>query len=440
MIGIRVFNGWFWIGRQAVLLSAFHPSHYWSRAVNAACWNSHFNGVPGAANCLELPSGSPISQSVNSLTLGKRSREAAETCSRRRDRGSYAAQTAWVLVTTDASQQRINKPYCVRSSRSNLIIQRITMVNDPTGIVASIASVRQHLENLNYVCSDSIATAVYLAFHLKKPVLIEGPPGVGKTELAKTTAQMFSLPLIRLQCYEGLDEAKALYEWKYGKQLLYTQVLKETVQEVLQGASGFTESVRRLHEFGDIFFSEEFLEPRPLLRALREPNGCVLLIDEVDKSDHEFESLLLEILSDYQVSIPEIGTIKAVNVPPLVFLTSNNTREISDALKRRCLHLYIPFPDVALEQRIIAARVPEMAVELSRQLAAFIQSLRAIDLKKVPSISETIDWARALMLLHAQQLDPELVRSTLSVILKFQEDIDNVQPDLRALTDKAVKR
>ncbi len=273
----------------------------------------------------------------------------------------------------------------------------------------------------------------------KKPVLIEGPPGVGKTELAKTTAQMFSLPLIRLQCYEGLDEAKALYEWKYGKQLLYTQVLKETVKEVLQGASGFAESVGRLHEFGDIFFSEEFLEPRPLLRALREPNGCVLLIDEVDKSDHEFESLLLEILSDYQVSIPEIGTVKAVSDPPLVFLTSNNTREISDALKRRCLHLYIPFPDVALEQRIIRARVPDMAAELSRQLAAFIQSLRAIDLKKVPSISETIDWARALMLLHAQQLEPDLVRSTLSVILKFQEDIDNVQPDVRALTDKALK-
>jgi MoxR-like ATPase len=314
------------------------------------------------------------------------------------------------------------------------------MVNDSTGIVASIASVRQHLEDLNYVCNDSIATAVYLAFHLKKPVLIEGPPGVGKTELAKTTAQMLSLPLIRLQCYEGLDEAKALYEWKYGKQLLYTQVLKETVKEVLQGASGFAESIGRLHEFGDIFFSEEFLEPRPLLRALREPNGCVLLIDEVDKSDHEFESLLLEILSDYQVSIPEIGTVKAVNVPPLVFLTSNNTREISDALKRRCLHLYIPFPDVALEQKIIQARVPEMAADLSRQLAAFIQSLRAIDLKKVPSISETIDWARALMLLHAQQLDPELVRSTLNVILKFQEDIDNVQPDLRALTEKAVKR
>ena len=214
----------------------------------------------------------------------------------------------------------------------------------PPQIAASVASLQQHLETHRYICSAQIATAVYLAYHLRKPVLIEGPPGVGKTELAKTTAEMFDLPLIRLQCYEGLDEAKALYEWKYGKQLLYTQVLKQTLDEVLQGAKGFAESVKRLHEFGDIFFSEEFLEARPLLKALQEERGCVLLIDEVDKSDHEFESLLLEILSDYQVSIPEIGTVRARHEPPLVFLTSNNTREISDALKRRCLHLYIPVP------------------------------------------------------------------------------------------------
>ena len=234
------------------------------------------------------------------------------------------------------------------------------IVPDIEQIAASVDSIRKTFEQHRYICSNQIATAVYLAFHLKKPVLIEGPPGVGKTELAKTTATMFGMPLIRLQCYEGLDEAKALYEWKYGKQLLYTQVLKETLDEVLQGAKGFDESVGRLHEFGDIFFSEEFIEPRPLLKALKEEHGCVLLIDEVDKSDHEFESLLLEILSDFQVSIPEIGTVKAKAEPPLVFLTSNNTREISDALKRRCLHLYIPFPDVDLEQRIIQARVPEI--------------------------------------------------------------------------------
>ncbi|MDP6376131.1 MAG: MoxR family ATPase [Pseudomonadales bacterium] len=310
---------------------------------------------------------------------------------------------------------------------------------DIAKMAESVEALKAHFEEHRYICSDQVATAVYLAFHLRKPVLVEGPPGVGKTELAKTTSEMFDLPLIRLQCYEGLDEAKAIYEWKYGKQLLYTQVLKETLDEVLQGAQGFAESVGRLHEFGDIFFSEEFLEPRPLLKALREEDGCVLLIDEVDKSDHEFESLLLEILSDYQVSIPEIGTVKATKEPPMVFLTSNNTREISDALKRRCLHLYIPFPDVDIEQRIIHARVPDIPEELRRQLVTFIQELRDLDLKKVPAISETIDWARTLLLLHTETLDPQLVRDTLNVILKFQEDIENVDSEITAITSKALK-
>ena len=306
-------------------------------------------------------------------------------------------------------------------------------------LTESVEKLKSAFDEHNYICSDQIATAVYLAYHLHKPILIEGPPGVGKTELAKTTADMFALPLIRLQCYEGLDESKAIYEWKYGKQLLYTQVLKETLDEVLQGAKGFAQSVNRLHEFGDIFFSEEFLEPRPLLKALKEENGCVLLIDEVDKSDHEFEALLLEMLSDFQVSIPEIGTVKAVHQPPMVFLTSNNTREISDALKRRCLHLYIPFPDVDLEQRIIRARVPEIPPELRRQLVAFIQELRDLDLKKVPAISETIDWARTLLLLHTETLDPQLVRDTLNVILKFQEDIENVDAEITTLTSRVLK-
>lgn len=300
--------------------------------------------------------------------------------------------------------------------------------------------IRDNFESMRYICSLEIATAVFLAYHLEKPVLIEGPPGVGKTELAKTTAELLDLPCIRLQCYEGLDESKAIYEWKYGKQLLYTQVLKETLGEILEGAKGLSQSVEKLHEFGDIFFSEEFLEPRPLLKALREDESCVLLIDEVDKSDHEFESLLLEMLSDYQLSIPEIGTVKAIpDRKPIVFLTSNNTREISDALKRRCLHLYIPFPDAELESRIVEARVPEISERLNHQLVAFVQELRELDLKKVPAISETIDWARTLILLHSESLDPDLVRQTLNVILKFQEDVESVEAELQGLTNRALK-
>ena len=312
-------------------------------------------------------------------------------------------------------------------------------MTDIEKIADSVGSIKDHFESHRYICSDEIATAVFLAYKLKKPVLIEGPPGVGKTELAKTASEMFTLPLVRLQCYEGLDESKAIYEWKYGKQLLYTQVLKEALDEVLQGAKGFSQSVAKLHEFGDIFFSNEFLEPRPLLKAIREENGCVLLIDEIDKADHEFESLLLEILSDYQISIPEIGTVKATTEPPIVFLTSNNTREISDALKRRCLHLYIPFPDTDLESRIIEARVPEIPPELKRQLVQFIQELRQLDLKKLPAISETIDWARTLVLLHAESLEPKMVKDTLNVILKFQEDIENVSGEVNALTAKIAK-
>ena len=296
----------------------------------------------------------------------------------------------------------------------------------------SVARIEKGFESFGYICSTNIATAVYLAFQLRKPILVEGPPGVGKTELAKTTAELLEVPLIRLQCYEGLDEAKALYEWKYGKQLLYTQVLKEKLGDLLKGAQGLAESVERLHQFGDIFYSEEFLEPRPLLKAMRQERGAILLIDEVDKSDYEFESLLLEILSDYQVSVPEIGTVKA-EVAPMVFLTSNNTRDISDALKRRCLHLYIPFPTVELEERIVRSRVPDINEQLRHQLVEFVHSLRQLDLKKAPAISETIDWARSLLLLHADQLDEELVQNTLNVLLKFQDDIEATEPELRSL-------
>ena len=296
----------------------------------------------------------------------------------------------------------------------------------------SIPAIQQGFESQGYICTREIATAVFLGFQLRKPILVEGPAGVGKTELAKTAAMLLAAPLIRMQCYEGLDEAKALYEWKYGKQLLYTQVLKEKLGDLLQGAKGLAESVERLHQFGDIFYSEDFLEPRPLLQALRQDQGAILLIDEVDKADYEFESLLLELLSDYQVSIPEIGTVKA-KISPMVFLTSNNTRDLSDALKRRCLHLYIPYPSTELEERIVNSRVPEIEASLRRQLVAFVHSLRQLELRKTPAISETIDWARSLLLLHADRLDEELIRGTLNVLLKFQDDIEATEAELRNL-------
>ncbi len=302
--------------------------------------------------------------------------------------------------------------------------------------VTSIAAVEAGLAGSGYIPSRQIATAVYLAHHLQKPVLVEGPAGVGKTELAKSIAAWLDLPLIRMQCYEGLDEAKALYEWKYGKQLLYTQILREKIGEVLGVTDSLNTALDKLHGFGDLFFSPEFLEPRPLLRALQAPGGAVLLVDEVDKSDQEFEAFLLEILSDYQVTIPEIGRI-AATVPPVVILTSNSMRDLGDALKRRCLHLHIGFPDAKLEARIIASRVPEAEAGLRAQLVAFVQSLRGLDLKKPPSVSETIDWARVLVLLHATSLDTELVRDTLNVLLKFETDIETAGRQLGELVAKA---
>ena len=287
-----------------------------------------------------------------------------------------------------------------------------------------------------YIASRQIATAIFVAENLTKPVLVEGSAGVGKTELALASAAWLGLPLIRMQCYEGLDESKALYEWKYGKQLLYTQILKDKMGDVLGDAPGLDAAMKKLQGFGDMFFSEEFLEPRPLLKALRQKHGAVLLIDEIDKSDEEFEAFLLEILSAYQVTIPEIGTIQST-VPPLVFLTSNNMREMGDALKRRCLHLYIPLPDAKLEEQIVAARIPDIEQKLRRKLGAFVQMLREQDLKKLPSISETLDWARVLMLLHADDLSPDMIRDTLNVLLKFEQDIKAVQPQIAELTRKA---
>ncbi|NOG72656.1 MoxR family ATPase [Roseicella sp. DB1501] len=304
------------------------------------------------------------------------------------------------------------------------------------GLLDSIEATETGLQSAGYIASRPISTAVYLAHHLRKPILVEGPAGVGKTELAKAVSGWLGLSLIRMQCYEGLDESKALYEWKYGKQLLYTQILKDRLGSVLGEEPGLDAAMRRLHGVSDLFFSEEFLEPRPLLRALREPGGAVLLIDEVDKADQEFEAFLLELLSDYQVSIPEIGTVQA-EVAPLVLLTSNSMRDLGDALKRRCLHLHIGLPDARLEARIIASRVPAAAEDLRRQLVAFVQQLRTLDLKKLPSVSETIDWARVLVLLHAPQLDHGMVRDTLNVLLKFESDIEAVEPQIAELLLRA---
>ncbi|HVR53834.1 MAG TPA: MoxR family ATPase [Pseudorhodoferax sp.] len=306
----------------------------------------------------------------------------------------------------------------------------------PAGL-ASVDSVIALLAGAGYIASRPIATAVYLAHHLRKPVLIEGPAGVGKTELAVSIARALQFALLRLQCYEGLDDSKALYEWKYGKQLLYTQILKEKIGLLVDDADTLQSAFGKLAGFQDLFFSRDFLEPRPLLQAMEQPGGSVLLIDEVDKSEESFEALLLEVLADYQVTIPEIGTIRA-QVPPLVILTSNNTRELGDALKRRCLHLHIGFPDAALEQRVLRARVPGIQDALLAQLVAFVQALRADNIRKPPSIAESVDWARTLLLMHASVLDEALVRDTLGVLLKRETDVREVEGRLGQMTRAAL--
>lgn len=293
-------------------------------------------------------------------------------------------------------------------------------------------AIQDGLKANGYLCHREMALALHLARLLQKPLLVEGPPGVGKTELARASATLLGLPLIRLQCYEGIDESRALYEWKYGKQLLYTQLLRDSLGEVIGDAGTLAAAMERLRGFNDAFHSEDFLEPRPLLSALQSTHGCVLLIDEIDKADEEFEAFLLEMLADYQVTIPELGTVKA-SVPPLVFLTSNDSRELGDALRRRCLHLHIPYPTAALENAIIASRVPEAAEDLRRKLVAFVQALRDLPLRKPPAVSETIEWARALVLLQAQHLDANLVRDTLNVLLKHRADINQADNALSRL-------
>ncbi len=279
------------------------------------------------------------------------------------------------------------------------------------------------LEGEKYICSPEIATTIFLAMKMEKPVLVEGPAGVGKTELGKCVASSMGMDLIRLQCYEGLDEAKALYEWEYAKQLLYTQILKDKLSEVLGGEKSLSEAVNRLSGEEDVFFSERFLIPRPILQAITNPKPTVLLIDEIDKSDSEFEAFLLEVLSDFQVSIPEIGTIRAQH-KPFVLLTSNNAREMSDALKRRCLHLYIDFPTRELEEKIVSLKVPECGAYLISELVKAVHRIRELPMKKDPSISETLDWAKALALLGCEVMKQDIAISTLNFLLKYEKDIE----------------
>jgi MoxR-like ATPase len=288
------------------------------------------------------------------------------------------------------------------------------------------ADVGRRLGNQQYITSDEIATVVYLAQSLCKPILAEGPAGVGKTELAKAWAAALGAPLVRLQCYEGLDESKALYEWEYAKQMLYTQLLRDTLHNVLGDVQSLAEAASRLAQEEDVFFSENFLLPRPLLSALTSDEPVVLLIDEIDRADVEFEAFLLEVLSDFQVSVPELGTIHAKH-QPMVLLTSNNTRELSEALKRRCLYLYVGYPTLEAELDIVRLKVPDLRPELARQAVAVVQQLRNMDLRKVPSISETIDWARALVALNASQIDEETMKNTLTVLLKYEADVQKAK-------------
>lgn len=293
----------------------------------------------------------------------------------------------------------------------------------------SIDQTIESLRDQQYICDRKLATVAFLALKMRKPILIEGPAGVGKTELAKVVAKTLDRQLIRLQCYGGLDEARALYEWEYGKQLLYTQILRDKIGRFFEGVDDLREAVEQLRQHEDVFFSEHFIVRRPILQAISSPEPVVLLIDEIDRAEEQFEAFLLEVLSDFQVSVPEIGTVVA-KTPPYVVITSNNTRDLSDALKRRCLHLFIGYPDEKRELDIIRLKVPEIQETLAAQVVHVIRRIRALDLRKAPSISETLDWAQALLLLNAESITQELLEETLQLLVKYDRDTQRVSEQL----------
>jgi MoxR-like ATPase len=299
---------------------------------------------------------------------------------------------------------------------------------------ADVAAAKDRLAEHGYLSDDRLATTVFLQSRLDKPLLLEGPAGVGKTQLATTLALATGRRLLRLQCYEGQDESKALYEWDYGKQLLYTQILREKIGQVVEDAADLDEAVERIAKQDSVFFSERFLAPRPLLEAITSEQPVVLLIDEVDRADEALEAVLLELLSEFQISIPEIGTVKA-KVLPYVVLTSNNTRDLSAALKRRCLHMFLDYPSAERELAIVRSKDTGLNDELAVRLVEIVRGLRSLELRKSPSISETIDWARTLAVLGVSELDGDVLGQTLNVVVKYERDLRRATEALPRLVD-----